>query len=58
MKVKASVKRLCSACQLIRRRRRLVVRCPANRKHNQRQGLHTLAPPPGQIAFLTGLLPR
>ena len=37
MKVRASVKVICSNCKLIRRNRVLRVIC-TNRKHNQRQG--------------------
>jgi large subunit ribosomal protein L36 len=37
MKVRASVKRLCPKCKVIRRRGKVYVICD-NRKHKQRQG--------------------
>lgn len=37
MKVRASVKRMCEKCKIIRRKGRLVVLCE-NPKHKQRQG--------------------
>ena len=37
MKVRASVKKICKDCQVIRRKKRLVVICD-NPKHKQRQG--------------------
>ncbi|MBI5734058.1 MAG: 50S ribosomal protein L36 [Candidatus Kerfeldbacteria bacterium] len=37
MKVRASVKKICAACQVVRRHKRLVVIC-SNPKHKQRQG--------------------
>ncbi|MEK7497234.1 MAG: 50S ribosomal protein L36 [Patescibacteria group bacterium] len=37
MKVRASVKPICSKCRVIRRNRRLVVIC-STPKHKQRQG--------------------
>ncbi|MDO8743025.1 MAG: 50S ribosomal protein L36 [Candidatus Azambacteria bacterium] len=37
MKVRASVKKICAKCKIIRRRRRLYVAC-SNPKHKQRQG--------------------
>jgi ribosomal protein L36 len=41
MKVKASIKRLCGYCQIIRRGKTLYVRCQKYGKHKQRQGFHT-----------------
>ncbi|CAI5477259.1 unnamed protein product [Closterium sp. Yama58-4] len=41
MKVRASVKRLCEACRVVRRRGRVYVVCATNPKHKQRQGFHT-----------------
>jgi len=41
MKVKSSVRRVCSACYTVRRKRRLYVECKKNPKHKQRQGIHT-----------------
>lgn len=38
MKVRASVKKICDKCQLIRRNGVLIVRCKDNPKHKQRQG--------------------
>jgi large subunit ribosomal protein L36 len=38
VKVKASVKRVCGACQVVRRKGRLRVICKANPKHKQVQG--------------------
>ncbi|KAL6893838.1 hypothetical protein ACP4OV_007936 [Aristida adscensionis] len=51
MKVRASVKRLCSFCKVVKRRGIVFIQCKANPKHKQRQGLCTLAeaahqPPP------------
>jgi large subunit ribosomal protein L36 len=37
MKVRASVKRICEKCKLVRRRGRLLVICE-NPRHKQRQG--------------------
>ncbi|MBI5405361.1 MAG: 50S ribosomal protein L36 [Candidatus Kerfeldbacteria bacterium] len=38
MKVRSSVKPMCKNCRVIRRKGRLVVICPTNPKHKQRQG--------------------
>ncbi len=38
MKVRASVKKICKDCQVIRRRKRVWVICKKNPKHKQRQG--------------------
>ncbi|MBI2506660.1 MAG: 50S ribosomal protein L36 [Candidatus Colwellbacteria bacterium] len=38
MKVRASVKKICKNCQIIRRRGRLYVICKSDPKHKQRQG--------------------
>ncbi|RUL85396.1 50S ribosomal protein L36 [Tautonia sociabilis] len=38
MKVRSSVKRICDACIIVRRRGRVYVICKANPKHKQRQG--------------------
>ncbi|MFH1597679.1 MAG: 50S ribosomal protein L36 [Patescibacteria group bacterium] len=37
MKVRASVKKICKDCKIVRRKKRLHVICN-NRKHRQRQG--------------------
>ncbi|QQG45103.1 MAG: 50S ribosomal protein L36 [Candidatus Sungiibacteriota bacterium] len=37
MKVRASVKKICARCKLVRRKRRLFVICTSP-KHKQRQG--------------------
>nr|UDZ61054.1 ribosomal protein L36 [Albidella nymphaeifolia] len=37
MKIRASVRKICNKCRLIRRRRRIIVIC-SNPKHKQRQG--------------------
>nr|AQM39502.1 ribosomal protein L36 [Thujopsis dolabrata] len=37
MKIRASVRKLCEKCRLIRRRKRLVVIC-SNPRHKQKQG--------------------
>ncbi len=37
MKVKASVKKICEKCKIVKRRGRLVVVCK-NARHKQRQG--------------------
>jgi large subunit ribosomal protein L36 len=38
MKVRASVKPMCSSCKVIRRAGRVYVICASNPKHKQRQG--------------------
>ncbi|ABC99622.1 large subunit ribosomal protein L36 [Thermostichus sp. MS-CIW-21] len=38
MKVRPSVRRICEKCRVIRRHGRVMVICPANPKHKQRQG--------------------
>ncbi|MFV0417064.1 MAG: 50S ribosomal protein L36 [Chthoniobacterales bacterium] len=38
MKVRASVKRLCEGCRIIRRRNVVRVICSSNPRHKQRQG--------------------
>jgi len=38
MKVKASVKKICMHCTLVRRNGRLRVICSSNPRHKQRQG--------------------
>jgi len=38
MKVRASVKRLCDGCSVVRRKGRVYVVCAKNPKHKQRQG--------------------
>jgi large subunit ribosomal protein L36 len=37
MKVRASVKKICTKCKIVRRKRVVQVRC-SNPKHKQRQG--------------------
>lgn len=37
MKVRASIKKICEKCRLIRRKRKVMVIC-SNPKHKQRQG--------------------
>uniref|UniRef100_A0A346QPE1 Large ribosomal subunit protein bL36c n=8 Tax=Mesangiospermae TaxID=1437183 RepID=A0A346QPE1_9MAGN len=37
MKIRASVRKICEKCQLIRRRGRIIVIC-SNPRHKQRQG--------------------
>ena len=38
MKVRPSVKPICEYCKVIRRNGRVMVICPSNPKHKQRQG--------------------
>lgn len=38
MKVKASVKRICKSCQIVKRRGKLRVICKAEPRHKQVQG--------------------
>lgn len=38
MKVRPSVKPICEYCKVIRRNGRVMVICPTNPKHKQRQG--------------------
>nr|YP_009655164.1 ribosomal protein L36 [Geosiris australiensis]QCL17218.1 ribosomal protein L36 [Geosiris australiensis] len=37
MKMRASIRKICEKCRLVRRRRRIIVIC-SNPKHKQRQG--------------------
>lgn len=43
MKVRATLKKICPSCKLVRRGRKQYVICPTNARHKQRQGFHTLA---------------
>jgi ribosomal protein L36 len=43
MKVRSSVKRMCDACKVVRRKGRVYVICKRDPKHKQRQGFHTIA---------------
>ncbi|MCB9837930.1 MAG: 50S ribosomal protein L36 [Phycisphaeraceae bacterium] len=38
MKVKSSVKRICSSCKIVRRKGKVRVICSSNPKHKQVQG--------------------
>lgn len=38
MKIRASVKRICENCKIVRRGRKIYVICKSNPKHKQRQG--------------------
>jgi large subunit ribosomal protein L36 len=38
MKVRASVKRICEQCKIVRRKGRVYVICASNPRHKQRQG--------------------
>ncbi len=38
MKVRASVRKMCEKCYIVRRKGKLYVMCPSNPKHKQRQG--------------------
>ncbi|HOI97656.1 MAG: 50S ribosomal protein L36 [Minisyncoccales bacterium] len=38
MKVRASVKKICKDCQIVKRARRVYVICKKNPKHKQKQG--------------------
>ena len=38
MKVRASVKKMCDNCKIVKRHGRVMVICSANPKHKQRQG--------------------
>ena len=38
MKVRASVKKICDKCRVIRRKGKVMVICSADAKHKQRQG--------------------
>eukprot|EP00217_Crustomastix_stigmatica_P016864 CAMPEP_0183790252 /NCGR_PEP_ID=MMETSP0803_2-20130417/905_1 /TAXON_ID=195967 /ORGANISM="Crustomastix stigmata, Strain CCMP3273" /LENGTH=60 /DNA_ID=CAMNT_0026034455 /DNA_START=8 /DNA_END=186 /DNA_ORIENTATION=+ len=42
MKVRASIKRMCAYCRVVKRKGTLYVRCSANVRHKQRQGFHDL----------------
>ena len=43
MKVRASVKRLCGFCKVVKRRGIVFIHCTAIPKHKQRQGFSTIA---------------
>uniref|UniRef100_A0A453M7Q9 Ribosomal protein n=1 Tax=Aegilops tauschii subsp. strangulata TaxID=200361 RepID=A0A453M7Q9_AEGTS len=43
MKVRASVKRLCGFCKVVKRRGIVFIHCTSNQKHKQRQGFSTIA---------------
>ena len=43
MKVRSSIKKICSNCKTVRRGRKNFVICSANPRHKQRQGYHTLS---------------
>jgi large subunit ribosomal protein L36 len=38
MKVRASIRRICENCKIVRRHSKLYVICKTNPKHKQRQG--------------------
>lgn len=38
MKVRASVKKICDKCRIVKRKGKVYVVCQANPKHKQRQG--------------------
>ncbi|MDR3558608.1 MAG: 50S ribosomal protein L36 [Candidatus Pacebacteria bacterium] len=38
MRVKASVKKICSKCKVVRRKGYVYIVCPSNPRHKQRQG--------------------
>lgn len=38
MKVRASVKKICAHCKVVRRRGKVYIICSSNPKHKQRQG--------------------
>jgi ribosomal protein L36 len=42
MKVRSSVKTMCDACRIVRRKGRIYVICKRDPKHKQRQGFHTM----------------
>ena len=42
MKVRSAIKKICDACKVVKRKRKLYVICKKNPKHKQRQGMHTL----------------
>ena len=43
MKVRTSLKKICEKCKIVKRGRKVYVRCDANPRHKQRQGFSTLA---------------
>jgi large subunit ribosomal protein L36 len=38
MKIKASVKKICKDCKMVKRKGRIFIICKKNPKHKQRQG--------------------
>ncbi|KAF0852807.1 mitochondrial ribosomal protein L36 (bL36m) [Andalucia godoyi] len=38
MKVRASIKKICDFCRIVKRSGKLFVQCPQTPKHKQRQG--------------------
>jgi large subunit ribosomal protein L36 len=50
MKVRATLRKICASCKMVRRGRKLFVICSASTRHKQRQGMSTLAGPDGGSA--------
>jgi large subunit ribosomal protein L36 len=42
MKVRSSIKLMCKKCKIVKRGKKVVVICPEDARHKQRQGFHTL----------------
>ncbi|KNC45914.1 uncharacterized protein AMSG_00029 [Thecamonas trahens ATCC 50062] len=43
MKVRSSVRRICAACRVVKRKKKVFVVCKSNPRHKQRQGFATMA---------------
>jgi ribosomal protein L36 len=50
MKVRSSLRKICSGCKVVRRGRKIFVVCDTNKKHKQRQGFCTEAAHSGAAA--------
>ncbi|KAK4529983.1 hypothetical protein CCYA_CCYA03G0840 [Cyanidiococcus yangmingshanensis] len=48
-KVRASLRRICEACRLVRRGKRLYILCDKEPRHKQRQGLGRTMPPKAAV---------
>lgn len=53
MKVRSSIKKICTSCYAVRREGVRYVYCKKNAKHKQRQGIHTLIERPSIFLFPT-----
>jgi len=52
MKVVSSLQRRCAACRLVRRGKKVYIKCDRSPRHKQRQGFATLAPATPELASI------